>query len=252
MLFKGTLFSNRLVFASKATGAVWLSVVMSFLECHNRYLHATEEISPGHLENWVRTVIPRNPTNPQARPPFRQDEIRAGTVIPRETLSENESFHDLVSKLTHTMANATGLRIHFEPGSNLRNAVLFVGEGYVQYGKLTQKFFEENRLPGKVADELRQSSGWLTCHTFAALSEPETIGLSISVMDDKLTLAEKRRCAHLISINMFGFLVAREHEPQIEAFYPRYVILSSAVTRCAPLEYDELVQCVTREIRDFK
>jgi hypothetical protein len=200
------------------------------------------------LESWVRNVIPKNRDGSSKPPPLRKAAIRASIVIPSERVEANTSSYNLASELISAVTYASGLRLNWDPDSKLENLIIFIDEGYVEKGKLSEKFFSKNKFSEGLEGVLRRSTGWSACYTFALLHDDRTIGSTISIVDDRLSDSEKRKCISRTVINSFGYLVDPAHGPKIEDFYPRYITLAAAVRTCMKLDdYDKLTKCVIQE-----
>jgi len=124
------------------------------------------------------------------------------------------------------------------------------GEGYVEGGRLTDRFFQRIRLPQGMERSLREWAKWSECDTFTFVFDPQTINTTVTVIDLRLDLETKRRCLLQSLVNAFGFRVDPSHARQLELFFPRYISLAHAASKCGrESAYEQVVSCIVEEFR---
>lgn len=196
---------------------------------------------------WVQAAVPKHPGDDGRPPPRRTSPVRLVFDMPPETVEANRSAYIFASELGRAFAYASRLELKFSH-NDLPNLIVIIGEGYAEDGRLTEKFFVKQKFAAPMEQVLRRSSGWSECHTYVVPADLDTISGTISVMDDRLSQADKRKCILNIVINAFGLLIDPEHERAIEDFYPRYVTLAAARSKCAgPGGYEEHIRCIMDE-----
>lgn len=202
---------------------------------------------------WVQRTVPRHldPGLPDRAMPSRAEPVRTLTQFPAQTAEANRSVLILTSELIGALAHVTG--VGFRSRAEFRNLVVLVGTGLTEDGKLTEAFFARHKLDRSLEDALRRTSGWSRCHTHVLLSDADTVAMSISIMDDALAPADKRVCAYAMIVQAFSLSVAPEHIEDIESFFPRYIALAAARTRCGKhKEHADLTRCIAEQFETRK